>query len=272
MSNLVIRVLTSVVALPVVLGILLLGPPIAWFALVLAAVLLGARELWKMVAPDDRLMGAIGVVLAGLAAAGLYFGGEEPRIVCTLFFGLPLVALLVPLLRFRKLESAGLQLMTAVAGPFYVGALLVSSALMRRDLGAEGARYVVLSLTIAWLADTGAYFVGRVFGKKKLYPSVSPGKTRAGLWGAIIAATLAGLLASMTYLPSLPRLHGVLLGLAAGLLGQLGDLVESLLKRSAGVKDSGTLIPGHGGLLDRVDALMFVSPVVYLYAIWFMRG
>jgi phosphatidate cytidylyltransferase len=272
MSNLVIRVLTSVVALPVMLGILLLGPPIAWFALVLAAVLLGARELWRMVAPDDRLMGAVGVVLAGLVTAGLYFGGEEPRIVCTLFFGLPLVALLVPLLRVGKIESAGLQLMTAVAGPSYVGALLVSSALMRRDLGGAGARYVLLSLSIAWLADTGAYFVGRAFGKKKLYPAVSPGKTRAGLWGALLAATLAGLLASMTYLPSLPRLHGGLLGLVAGLLGQLGDLVESLLKRSVGVKDSGALIPGHGGLLDRVDALLFVSPVVYLYAIWFLHG
>jgi phosphatidate cytidylyltransferase len=126
-----------------------------------------------------------------------------------------------------------------------------------------------LSLTIAWLADTGAYFTGRAFGKAKLYPAVSPGKTRAGLYGALGAAMIAGLIASFGYLRSIPPLHGAILGLVAGLLGQLGDLVESLLKRSVGVKDSGNVIPGHGGMLDRIDALIFVSPVVYLYSVWF---
>jgi phosphatidate cytidylyltransferase len=267
-SNLVVRILTSVVALPVVLGILFFGPPIAWFGLVLAAILLGARELWRMVAPDDRLMGVGGIVLAGLVASGIYFGTQQPRLLCTLLCGLPVVALLLPLFRFRTTAAAGLQLMTAVGGPCYVGALLVTSALLRRDLGASGTRFVVLSLSIAWLADTGAYFVGRAWGKAKLYPAVSPGKTRAGLWGALGAATLAGLVASFTYLPSLPPLHGAVLGLVGGLLGQLGDLVESLLKRSVSVKDSGNLVPGHGGMLDRVDALMFVSPAVYLYTLW----
>lgn len=269
-SNLVVRVLTSVVALPLVLGLLFFGPPIAWFGLVFAAVLLAAFELWKMVAPDDGLMGALGIVLAGLVAAGLYFGGGSPPVLVTIIVGMPLVALLVPLFRFQAVERAGLQLMSAVAAPGYVGAMLVTSALLRRDLGADGTRYVVLTLSIAWLADTGAYFVGRAFGKAKLYPAVSPGKTRAGLYGALAASTLAGLLASFGYLRSLPPLHGALLGLLAGLLGQLGDLVESLLKRSVGVKDSGTLIPGHGGMLDRIDALIFVSPVVYLYTLWFV--
>jgi phosphatidate cytidylyltransferase len=271
-SNLAIRVLTSVVALPLVLGLLFFGPPVAWFGLVLAATTLAAFELWKMVAPDDRVMGAAGILLSGLVSAGLYFGNGDPRIPLTLIVGLPLVALLVPLCRFRRVEIAGLQLMTAVAGPSYVGAMLVTSALLRRDLGAEGTCYVVLSLSIAWLADTGAYFVGRAFGKAKLYPAVSPGKTRAGLYGALGAAILAGLVASFGYLPTLPPLHGALLGLVAGLLGQLGDLVESLLKRSVGVKDSGALVPGHGGVLDRIDALIFVSPVVYLYTLWFVHG
>lgn len=268
-SNLVVRVLTSVVALPLVLGLLFFGPPVAWFGLVMVAALLGAHELWKMVAPDDPILGATGIALTGLVVAGFYFGGSEPRWLLTLCFGLPVVALLLPLFRFQRLESAGLQLTTAIAAPFYVGALLVTSAMLRRDLGQAGIRYVILSLTIAWFADTGAYFVGRALGKAKLYPAVSPGKTRAGLYGALGAAMLAGLIASFGYLPSLPPLHGALLGLIAGLLGQLGDLVESLLKRSAGVKDSGTLIPGHGGLLDRIDALLFVSPVVYLYGLWF---
>lgn len=270
-SNLIVRVLTSVVALPVVLGLLFFGPPVAWFGLVMLAASLGARELWKMIAPADRLMGVAGILLTGIVAVGLYFGNADPRLLLTLCLAVPVVGLLLPLFRFETMQAAGLQLMAAVAGPFYVGALLVTSALLRRDLGADGTRYVTLSLSIAWLADTGAYFVGRALGKAKLYPAVSPGKTRAGLYGALGAATLAGLIASFSYLPSLPPLHGALLGLIAGLLGQLGDLVESLLKRSVGVKDSGTLIPGHGGILDRVDALIFVSPVVYLYTLWFVQ-
>ena len=268
-SNLAVRVLTSVVALPVVLGLLFFGPPNAWFGLVLVAVLLAAFEVWKLVAPGDLTMGGRGILLAGLVASAIYFGRGEPRLLLSLLVGVPVVALLVPLFRFQTIEKAGLQLMAAAGGPSYVAAMLVTSALLRRDLGDAGTRYVVLSLSIAWFADTGAYFTGRAFGKAKLYPAVSPGKTRAGLYGALGAAILAGLIASFGYLRSIPPLHAALLGLVAGLLGQLGDLVESLLKRSVGVKDSGVLIPGHGGMLDRIDALMFVSPVVYLYTLWF---
>ena len=121
---------------------------------------------------------------------------------------------------------------------------------------------------MAWLADTGGYFVGRRFGKAKLYPSVSPNKTWAGLYGAMLGSTIAGVVAALTYLPELRLIHGIALGLVGGVVGQLGDLVESLLKRSVGVKDSGTIIPGHGGILDRIDAVLFVSPFTYLYAIW----
>ncbi|MGC4064527.1 MAG: phosphatidate cytidylyltransferase [Polyangiaceae bacterium] len=268
-SNLVVRVLSSVVALPVVLGVLFFAPPVGWFALVLCAALLGAFELFSMSAKTDRASVALGIVLTGTVAASLYFGGADPRTLVTLVLGLPVIALLVPLFRFRSIESAGFELMTAAAGPLYVGGLLVTSALLRRDLGSDGAKWVCLSLSIAWFADTGAYFTGRALGKAKLYPAVSPGKTRAGLWGALAFAALAGCLASTTYLPALPLLPGILLGIVAGLLGQLGDLVESLLKRSTGVKDSGALIPGHGGILNRVDALLFVSPIVYLYTLWF---
>jgi phosphatidate cytidylyltransferase len=210
-----------------------------------------------------------GVLFTGTVAGCVYFDAARSNVLLTLLLVMPMLSMLVPLFRFRSIEQAGLGLMAAAAGPFYVGGLLVTLALLRRDLGDEGARWVVLALSIAWLADTGAYFTGRAFGKAKLYPAVSPGKTRAGLYGALAAAALAGALASTLYLPRIPLLHGLLLGLIAGLLGQLGDLVESLLKRSVGVKDSGSLIPGHGGILDRVDALLFVSPVVYLYALWF---
>ena len=268
-SNLVVRVLTSVIALPVVLGLLFFAPPIAWFGLVLTAVLVGAFELFSMTSKSDRVTVALGIVLTATVSSTIYFDASRSNVLLTLLLGAPVVSMLVPLFRFRSIENAGLELMASAAGPFYVGALLMTSAMLRRDLGHDGARWVLLSLSIAWFADTGAYFTGRAFGKAKLYPAVSPGKTRAGLYGAIGFSAFAGVLASITYLPKLPLVHGVVLGLVAGLLGQLGDLVESLLKRSCGVKDSGVLIPGHGGILDRVDALLFVSPVVYIYALWF---
>ena len=121
---------------------------------------------------------------------------------------------------------------------------------------------------IAWLGDTGGYFAGRYLGKTKLYEAVSPKKTREGFFGSLGGAVCGSLLAHFWYLPTLPLVHGLLLAVVGGALGQMGDLVESLLKRSTGIKDSGSIVPGHGGLLDRVDALLVVSPIVYLYTAW----
>jgi phosphatidate cytidylyltransferase len=123
-----------------------------------------------------------------------------------------------------------------------------------------------MCLTFSWLADTGGYFFGRFLGKTKLYEAVSPKKTRAGFVGALVGASVGGILASLVYLPALPLSHSIPLALFAGAIGQLGDLVESLLKRSTGIKDSGGIVPGHGGMLDRIDALIVVSPIVYLFA------
>jgi phosphatidate cytidylyltransferase len=115
---------------------------------------------------------------------------------------------------------------------------------------------------------TGGYFFGRFLGKTKLYEAVSPKKTRAGLVGAIVGALGGSLLASQWYLPRLPVVHGLVLGGVSGLLGQAGDLTESLLKRSTGVKDSGSLLPGHGGMLDRIDAVLVLAPLVYIYTLF----
>ncbi|HVR20288.1 MAG TPA: phosphatidate cytidylyltransferase, partial [Polyangiaceae bacterium] len=135
------------------------------------------------------------------------------------------------------------------------------------DFLGDGPGLVLVTLMLAWFADTGGYFVGRFFGKTKLYEAVSPKKTREGLFGAMLGSLAGALLAHFTYLPSLGLPAALVLGLVAGPLGQLGDLVESLLKRSLGTKDSGGIIPGHGGILDRIDALLVLAPVVYLYTL-----
>jgi phosphatidate cytidylyltransferase len=164
--------------------------------------------------------------------------------------------------------------MSGVAAPLYVGGLLACLALLRRDTGELGPYYVLLALMLSWLADTGAFFAGRYLGKngKKLHPRVSPKKTQIGFLGSLVGATVGVMIAKVWYLRSVPVLELLVLGLVAGSLGQLGDLAESMLKRSAGIKDSGHLIPGHGGLLDRIDALLIVSPVLYLYTAWWRPG
>jgi phosphatidate cytidylyltransferase len=118
------------------------------------------------------------------------------------------------------------------------------------------------------MGDTGGYTFGRLFGKTKLYEAVSPKKTREGLLGSVVFAVGVSVVGSLTYLPQVPLFNAAVLGLIGGVLGQVGDLVESLLKRSTGVKDSGSLLPGHGGLFDRVDALLIVAPLVYLHWLW----
>jgi phosphatidate cytidylyltransferase len=137
--------------------------------------------------------------------------------------------------------------------------------LIKRDFGPHGADMVIFVLLVVWLGDTGAYFAGRFLGKKKLYPAVSPKKTWAGAFGGLAFSALAAAAVKLTLIESLPWLHAFGMALPGAALGQMGDLVESLVKRSTGVKDSGAILPGHGGILDRVDAVLFFAPYVYLY-------
>jgi phosphatidate cytidylyltransferase len=145
-------------------------------------------------------------------------------------------------------------------------------ALLRKQPGlprAAAPGFVLLAIGLAWLADTSAYFAGRALGRHKLYEAVSPKKTVEGAVGGLAGSVAWAVLASRSFArDALPLGHAIPLALAAGALGQAGDLAESLLKRSTGVKDSGAIVPGHGGILDRVDAVIVTTTVVYLYALW----
>jgi phosphatidate cytidylyltransferase len=154
----------------------------------------------------------------------------------------------------------------SIAGPLYLGALFGVIALLFSH--PHGGEWVLLAMLYAFWSDTFGYFVGRRFGKHPLYPAVSPKKTVEGSIGGLGGALLGGLIAHFWFLPSLPLLDAFVLSIVAAAAGQAGDLCESLIKRSTGVKDSGTLLPGHGGILDRVDALLFAAAIVYLYAAW----
>jgi len=160
-------------------------------------------------------------------------------------------------------------MMAGIAGPLYVGGLVTTLALLRRDQGELGPPFVLLVLMLSWLPDTGGYFAGRFLGRHKLYEAVSPKKTVEGAIGGLIGGVAGAMLAHFFYLRSLPLFDAVVLGLIGSALGMVGDLGESLLKRSSGVKDSGGIVPGHGGILDRVDALLVTGVISYLYVIFF---
>jgi phosphatidate cytidylyltransferase len=130
----------------------------------------------------------------------------------------------------------------------------------------EGRIWILFTLVVVYFGDTTAFYVGRAWGKRKLAPKISPSKTVEGGLGAIGGSIAGALFFRFFFFPQLHTSHALALAVGVGVVGQLGDLFESLLKRSAQVKDSGTLIPGHGGLLDRIDSVLFASPLVYYYS------
>jgi phosphatidate cytidylyltransferase len=156
-----------------------------------------------------------------------------------------------------------------VGGALYTGGLLRYALLLDKPAGSE-AGWLVLILVATAGSDTGAYFVGRALGKRKLIPHISPGKTWAGLWGGMAVAVLG--VALLAPILRVPWEHVLPLGLALNLASVAGDLAESMLKRGFGAKDSGTWIPGHGGLLDRLDSLLFVLTAVYFYLTLFYQA
>jgi phosphatidate cytidylyltransferase len=166
------------------------------------------------------------------------------------------------LLQEDPLHNASVRIGWLLGTPVYVGGCMSALALVR-DFDPTGA-WVFLTMALAWGSDTSAYFVGRKFGKTKLAPRISPKKTLEGSAGGL-AASVLGALAMSFFLPGLGPIDAIALGILAGAAGQAGDLLVSVLKRSSGVKDSGGILPGHGGILDRVDALVFTAPATWAY-------
>jgi phosphatidate cytidylyltransferase len=266
-SSLSLRFLSAVIFLPlVVLSVLQGGWP--YLLLVEAIVTLGVLEFYRMAeakgARPHTIVGALST--AGLVAL-LYFGFTAAS--GSLMTGAFLLVLVMELRRARP-EGAMHNIGTTVLGVFYVGWLGAHLGMIR-SLPASAGRpelgggTVLFAFVVTWMADTGAYFIGRAWGRRLLYPAVSPRKSVEGAFGGLITALVAGLLGRIWFCPALSVGDALFLALVAGLIGPIGDLVESLLKRDSGLKDSAATIPGHGGVLDRFDSLLFVSPVFYYY-------
>jgi phosphatidate cytidylyltransferase len=225
---------------------------------------LGAHELFTMVSPKHPFERAWGVLMSVVLCAQIA-GLLDPTWTVPMLVSIVCGGLMISLIQVEPMAEASPRAAWALAGPLYLGGLFGTIALLFRS--AHGGGWVLLAMLYAFWSDTAGYFVGRAYGKRPLYSAVSPKKTIEGSIGGVLGALVGGLLAHFWFLPTLPLLDAILLSIAGALIGQVGDLCESLIKRSCGVKDSGKLLPGHGGILDRVDALLFTAAVVYLYTI-----
>jgi phosphatidate cytidylyltransferase len=256
-------VATALVALPALLAVLFLAPPWATVAIVAAALAVGFHEFSVLVrARGIRPMRWVGFLLA----AALFFDVVSPGWLDVP--SAPLGALL--LLALTLWRGTDLESVTGAAatllGAVYLGALGGTIAALRVVPAAdEGAWRLFLLLGIQVVSDSLAFFVGHAIGRRRLAPDISPGKSVEGAIGGLAGGVLGALVVRSLGLPAMPALHAVGLGAGVAALGIVGDLDESLLKRWAGVKDSGTLFPGHGGMLDRLDSLLFGAPVLYYY-------
>ena len=280
MSNNLLRIITAVVGIPVVLGLTYVGGwPFTLLVLVLA--LLAQFELYQLLeAVGFRPNKPLGLVLGGLVVIQVIYAPALPAALALLVAALAVS----PLGRPRTPESTGQtaapRTVALVAGPgslavtvfgvVYPTLLLAHLLELRLGRGPAVGDFDAFVLTvvlflIGWATDTFAYYVGRSIGKRPLAPAVSPKKTWEGAIGGTAGAVLVGVLLKLSILPFISWLHVLMLTLIVAVVGQLGDLAESKMKRAAGVKDSGNLLPGHGGMLDRFDALILAAPAAYLY-------
>jgi phosphatidate cytidylyltransferase len=306
------RVLTAVILIPIVILALFRAPLWLFTLLVLGVALLAAREYFDIAEATgfkpSRFLGYLFLVLSFLLLGGLaeVANIDNPRpfgtgdtVVAVLFWGLPLFAIITPLLFLLQSldrESLSKSLADAALGYLvlpYVGFTLVLLPVLR--VTANGPLYLLYLMLLVWCGDIAAYYVGRAIGKHKLAPRISPGKTWEGAIASVAGAVIVGILLfhfinpiangfrSAHLLPAPAMRFGnaavsftseiriaplwfvAAFSVCVNVAAQLGDLVESALKRGAGMKDSGTLLPGHGGVLDRIDALLFALPVGLLF-------
>ena len=206
-----------------------------------------------------------GPILAGVGALlPLFLSPGSGAQLAVFLTAVTLSAALFYLFSVNDLKKSAPEFALTISGLLYVP-LLLGHLVPLRELP-HGVQWIFLLLLLVMSGDTGAYYVGRSFGRRKLYQLVSPNKSVEGAMGGLAGSLLGGIVAGMTFFPELTLVDSALTALVIGPLGQSGDLFESLLKRSFGVKDSGTMIPGHGGILDRLDSILFAAPALYYYA------
>lgn len=272
------RIITALVALPVLIASIVLPsyfPQAVWLFVAIAALALAAG-LFEFYSLTKKLELKADAAVGYLGAAALFIGfvfdapAKSPDLILLTLALFLIVALVTQTFRFQVNFSK----MLAGVGVTVLGVLYVAflgGFLISTRVGFETQPYLSTHLLgyfflVLMGSDTGAYFAGRAFGKHKLAPKISPGKTVEGLIGGIIAAAAFAALSTFWFFPELPYLFSVPLAMVMAIVGVLGDLAESAMKRGSDTKDAASILPGHGGLLDRLDSLLLNAPILYYFA------
>jgi phosphatidate cytidylyltransferase len=261
------RLLTASVGVPAAIVCSLIGG-IPFLLAVFGVIGFGLFEFYRMMeAKGIKPYKTVGIV-SGLVVA--WFVYDVGGFYSSMYITAVLLLVMVLELFRRDGELAVFHIATTFFGVFYVG-WLGSHIILLRNLGEaspwgdQGGFFVILAFALAWGADTGAYFVGNAIGKRKLLPRVSPAKSVEGALGGVLFSLADAFICKWTFADFIPAWHAAVLGLVAPAMATLGDLVESLMKRDVKVKDTSRALPGHGGMLDRFDSVLFVAPFVYYY-------
>lgn len=254
------RIITILWGLPILIAAVWFGTP--WFTILLVLWgILATYEFYRLANVKLSPLNYLGLIFAGIIIASPAY---DQSLLPVLLTASIIVTLLWLLIRHRTNNFTDWT--WTIAGIFYIGWLLQFLVALR--LMSSGREWVFLALLATFASDTTAYLIGKKIGRHFLIPAISPGKTWEGTTAGINASVIVALIFHFfSHLP-LNFTHAILLGVLISVFGQLGDLIESLLKRNMGVKDSGNLLAGHGGFLDRLDSVVFAAVVVYYYATW----
>lgn len=259
----IVRIAAGLLGLLVVLPAILFGGPIAVTVVTVLALGWACYEYAAMVFGERWSAALRWLIPATLLPGAVMLGWPQHAWVAWVLV-LVATSVRVALRPGASLDVAFADLGRYAFGMAWVGMLAFLPLL--RSLP-DGVGWVLLALGAAWLSDTGAYFAGRVFGRTPLHRELSPKKTVEGFVGGLVTSVLGLLLLAWLTVPALGWLEVIVVGTFVSALGVVGDLVESLVKRASGVKDAGTIMPGHGGLLDRIDSVLFTAPALYGYAV-----
>lgn len=249
------RLISALILIPLLIVYIMYLPPLYFLLLMMLITLIGQAEFYSFfeVKTMYRLLGlASGIYLLSM----VYRSGAPFEDFFVVIF---IIIAGMRLFTNKMTEGALKDVSYTIVGILYVPFLL-SYQIKLREFGPE---WIIYLDSCVWGADSLAYYMGKAFGKKKLYESVSPKKTIVGAYGSVIGSVFISLLFNAILSLKLSFIQAVVLGFVIGAVSIIGDLVESMFKRDSGIKDSGSVIPGHGGILDKIDGIVFVSPVVY---------
>ena len=255
------RIYTVLIVAPLLYAAIRYLPPIAFTCIVALAGGLSLYELYRLCVPPSPQPLAMGIGFLGCVA--LIVAPHDPHLMQPSLFAALVAVLSIPLLVKMPLHESLKEAAITMSGLLYIG--LTLSYLVTIRLLPQGEWLLFFLLLVTWAGDTGAYYVGTLCGQHAIAPRISPKKTIEGLVGGLLGALMIAYLARWWFLSDFSGVDCIVLAILLTLAGLWGDLAESAVKRSVGVKDSGGLLPGHGGMLDRLDSLLFAGPAFYYY-------